>query len=438
VNAKSTNKPSACVWRAGIFGILLATGLLVDEPRATAQSVISSQAPVTPLTTEWQQSQPDEMNVFLPSGQAPENPLPEMFQYGSVQLRPHVDYRFLYGSGVQSSPSNQQATVIQEISPGILINLGSHWTLNYTPTIRLYSNSQFQNGVDQAVSLVGATRYEDWTLGFSHSSSFTTAPTVQTGADTEQETHVTALTASCVLNSKMSADFALDQNITLVSGIQDSYDWSTMDWLNYEFWARLNAGLGAGGGYVLITGNSQTPGSGNQDMDQTYEQLQARVNWRATDKISFQISGGLEDRQFMTAGSSDSLSPVFGATIQYAPFKPTQISLSASRTMSSSDYYLAAQETEVTTVSVNLNQQLPKKFHLGLGVGYSQSDYDTSTGTTGANRTDDDVSFNISLSHPFFKRGTWSVFYQYNNNSSTQAGFGFESNQVGFEIGYAY
>src|SRR5580693_7582406 len=113
--------------------MLLATGLLVDEPRAAAQSVISSQAPVTPLTTEWQQSQPDEMNVFLPSGEAPENPLPEMFQYGPVQLRPHVDYRFLYGNGILSTPSNQQATVIQEISPGILINLGTHWTLNYTP-----------------------------------------------------------------------------------------------------------------------------------------------------------------------------------------------------------------------------------------------------------------------------------------------------------------
>jgi len=112
--------------------------------------------------------------------------------------------------------------------------------------------------------------------------------------------------------------------------------------------------------------------------------------------------------------------------------------LSASRTVSSSDYYLAAQETEVTSVTVNLDQQLLKKFHLGLGVGYSQTDYETSTGTTGSNRTDDNVSFNIHLSHPFFKRGTWSVFYQYSDNSSTQAGFGFESNQFGFEIGYAY
>jgi hypothetical protein len=438
VNLKSTNRSSANVWRVGILATLLVIGLLVDEHITAAPTVIANQAPTPPLTTEWQQDQPNEMDVFVPFGEATANPLPEMFRYGPLQLRPHADYRFLYGTGIEASPSNQQATIIQELSPGILANLGTHWALNYTPTIRLYSNSQFQNTVDHSIVLTGGTRYEDWTLGLSHSSMLTSAPLAETGGQTEQDTHSTSLTASRAFNERISADFGVSQVINLVSGFQDSYDWSTLDWLNYQFWPRLNVGLGAGGGYVKIDESNADAGLNGQNGDQTYEQLQARINWRATDKISFQVSGGLEDRQFMSAGSSDSLDPVYGAAIEYQPFKVTQISLSANRTVSSSDYYVLAQQSETTTFSVNLNQRLLKEFNLGLGASYSTTDFNSSFGPLAANRTDNSTSFNVRLSHPFFKRGTWSVFYQYNDNSSTQAGLGYESNQVGFEVSYNF
>lgn len=438
MNLKSTNEPKARIWRAVLLGMLLAIGPLVDEQITAAPSVIGSQAPVTPLTTDWQQAQPNEMAVFIPFGEAQANPLPQIFRYGPLLLRPHANYRFLYGNGVQSGPSNQQATAIHEISAGIALNLGSHWAADYTPTFRFYSNPQFRDTVDHALSLTGGIQYEDWTFGFSHNSLFSTAPLAETGGQTELETHATALTASRMLNSKMSADFGLNQQINIVTGFQDSYTWSTLDWLNYQFWPRLNIGLGAGGGYVKIDDSSQARGTNSLNLDQTFEQVQARINWRATDKISFQISGGLEDRQFNTTGSSDSLNPIYGASIQYQPFKVTQISLSANRTVSSSDYYLAAQQSESTVLSLGLNQRLFQTFNLGLGMAYTQTEYSTSLGPLSANRTDENVSFNVRLSHPCFKRGTWSVFYQYNDNRSSQPGFAFQSNQIGFEIGYSY
>src|ERR1017187_3956210 len=363
------NGPSSRAWRLGLGGMLLGVGLLVDEHITAAPSVIASQAPAAPLTTQWQQDQPDEMDVFTQPTAAPDSSLPQIFHYGPIVLRPQADYRFLYGNGIQSSPGNQQSTAIQELTPGILLDLGTHWALDYSPTIRFYSSSQFRDTVDQAVALTGGFALGEWKIGFSHGSVFTTSPLAETGGQTEQSTHATGLTASRMLTPQMSTDLGVSQQINLVSGFQDSYTWSTLDWLNYEFWPRLIAGLGAGGGYMKINDNSQTRGAG--DFDQTYETMQARVNWRATDKISFQINGGLEDRQFMTVGTGDSLDPIFGAAIQYQPFKTTQISLSASRTVSSSDYYLAAQQAEVTAVSLAVNQTLLRKFILGFGVGYS-------------------------------------------------------------------
>ena len=439
MNTKSKNRLTARVRRFGIWGMLLATGMMVDERIAAAPSVIASQAPAVPLTTEWQQSQPNEMDVFALPGEATDNSLPQFFRYGPLMLRPHADYRFTYGNGIQSVPGDHESTAIQELSPGIFLNLGTHWAVDYTPTIRFYSNSKFRDTVDHAVALTGGVQLDDWKIGFSHGSAFTTTPLVETGGQTEQSTHATALTASHMFTPQMSADLGLNQQINLVTGFQDSYNWSTLDWFNYQFWPRLTAGIGAGGGYMKINDNSQTRTTNN--LDQTYEQLQARVNWRATDKISFQINGGLDDRQFKTAGAGDSLNPIFGATILYQPFKTTQITLTGNRTVGSSDYYLAAQQTETTSVGLNLNQRLLRKFILGLGVAYARTDYSTSVGAVSAgavNRSDDDVSFNVRLSHPFFKRGTWSVFYQYADNRSSQPGLSFQSNQTGFEISYRY
>jgi len=441
VNVKPANHLSTSMRRLGCWGTLLAAGTMVQNHAGAVPTILANPAPQQPLAAQWQMDQPNEMDVFLPAGQGADDTLPQVFRYGPLALRPHLDYRFMYGTGVQNAPGSQQDTAIQEFSPGILMDLGTHWVLNYTPTFRFYSSDKFQDDVDHNVALSGGFQYEGWKFGVGHTTQITSAPTVETGGQTDQSTHSTTFSAAHAISSAMSVDLGLSQQINLVSGLQDSYDWSTMDWLNYEFWPRLNAGIGVGGGYVLVDGNSQTTGANSGNMNQTYEDLQARVNWRATDKISFQINGGLEDRQFMTAGTGDSLDPIFGVAIQYQAFEYTQISLNANRSVSSSDYYLAAQQTETTTLGVNIDQRVLRKFHLGVGIAYSYTDYNTASGAASANavnRSDNTVSFNARLSHPFYKRGTWSLFYEYSDNTSSQAGFGFQSNQVGFEVSYSY
>ena len=441
MKAKLTHRLPVRLWRFGIGGLLLAGGALLDHRGIAGQTVMGNPLPQPPLQTLDQQDEPNEMDVFQPAGQPADVTLPSYLQYGPVQAHPHADYRFTYGSGIQNAPGEASDTIEQELSTGVALDVGRHWVVDYTPTFRFYSSDKFKDGVDHSVTLTGNLAYDAWKLGLSQISQFTSAPMSETAAQTDQSSHATSLTAGRALTSNLSADFSLNQTINQVSGYQDSYDWNTMDWINYTFWPRLNAGLGVGGGYVLTEGDNNQAYGNNNDLDQTYQELQARVNWRATEKISFQISGGFEDRQFSTAGTGDSLSPLYGASIQYQPFSATQISLSANRTVSSSDYYLAAQQTETTVLAVNLNQRLLKKFTLGLGLDYSQTDFNTASGYVSGgsvNRTDNMVSFNARLSHPFYKRGTWSVFYQYSDNRSSEAGFGYQSNQMGFELTYRF
>ncbi|MGA9779607.1 MAG: hypothetical protein WBS33_15175 [Verrucomicrobiia bacterium] len=400
-------------------------GLLMWTRRSPAQQVISSAPATTETPPALQPFATTEMDVFTPAGTPQEEPA-QPFRYKFLTLRPHPDYSVLYANGILAAPGQPVNTVIQQISPGFRLDVGDYWILDYTPTWMVYSSRSFQDTFDQNVKLTGGTSFGSWVLGLSQSYSKSDVPEVETATQTHLENYVTALNGTYTINSKMSLDLAVNQNFSFAEQFQSYREWSTLDWLNYQFWARFNVALGVGLGYDdMETGPNML-----------FEQYQGRVQWRATDKISFHINGGLEDRQFLDSSTSDALNPVFGGGIQYQPFEHTKISLDAERVVAVSE--LQNEVTESVGLNGDLNQRLLGRLFLDLGGGYQHVKYVNSNGTPGPTRADDYSYFNTRLSTAFLKRGTVAIFYQFSNDSSTQSGFGFASHQVGFEIGFAY
>jgi hypothetical protein len=247
-----------------------------------------------------------------------------------------------------------------------------------------------------------------------------------TGGQTEQQTFLTSVTGSYRFNTVMSMDAAVNQNLVYSSGLTDTREWSMSDWLNYQFWPRLDAGLGIGGGYDSV---SVGP-------DSAFEQYQARVNWRATDVTSLQVHGGVEDRQFLGSAGGDLVNPIFGAEVKYAPFPVTAFVLDADRNVSSSP--LLDQITENTDVTAGLSQRLLKKLFLNVGGGYHWDTYVSTDTATGTGRNDQYYSINASLTCVFLKHGTMAATYQHSADTSSQTGFGYSSNQYGFQLGFQY
>jgi hypothetical protein len=419
------------------IGVRLLLCLIAFASAAKAQQVIVQQPQYSVPPPALQQVQNNEMQVFNPAA-AFLNMLQEinLYQWGPVGFRPSVSYQFLYATGVQSSPGTNAATIIQTVTPNFLFVIGSHWTLNYSPSWTFYSSGQFQSSLNHVVTLSWGTSYGDWVLGLSQGYTRSDTPLIQTGAQTEQEDYSTAINASYQFNSKISLDMGVSQNFNypgngggstnLYQDLVNSRSWSTMEWLNYEFWPRLIAGIGVGVGYTTQAGSP----------DSLNEQYQGRVNWRATDKISFQLSGGLEDQQYLSGGMGDLLTPILGASIQYQPFEQTQLTLGANRSVSPA--YFQGQVTESTSVTANLNQRLLHKFNLALSGGYTTTDYHASASGAIAGRTDDTYLFSANLSHSLTKRGTISMSYSYSDNHSSIPGFAFSSSQVGVQIGYQF
>ncbi len=354
----------------------------------------------------------------------PQNEQP--FQVRPLDLHPHLSYQLLVANGVQTAPGQPRSTLTQNVAPGLLVGFGRNWALDYTPTWTFYSNNQFHDTLDHAVTLNGGLTHGDWILGFTQTYNRSDTPLIETGGQTLQQTYVTGLTASYRFNTVMSMDLSANQNFTYSDTLINTREWSTLDWLNYQFWPRLDGGLGVGGGYDNVS----------VGRDSVFEQYQARVNWRATDVISFQVHGGLEDRQYPYSNTSDLLNPIFGAEIKYKPFEVTALVLDADRTVSSSPF--VDQIIESTDVTASLNQRLLKKLYLSVGGGYHWTSYVSTSSTVSTGRRDHYYSVNASLTHVFLRRGTVAATYQYSDDSSTDSNFSFRSSQFGFQLGYQY
>ena len=416
--------------------LMLGCGLLTAGNMTASQSVFYN-APATPVTPVSEQdnysSQTNSAQVFLPNGEAKKYNVPEIFRQGPLTIRPHVDYQIISGTDVQFGPTNRADTVIQTVSPGVLLEIGKHWALDYTPTFSFYSSDKFRNTVGHAVALNGSTQFNDWSFGLSQTFLNSTEPLTETAAQTEQQTFGTSLSASRILNEKFSLDLGFNQRIQDTVGFQGSRDWSVSAYVNYQFFPRLTVGLGTVLGYV----------NSDNSPDQTYEQLNTRINWRITDKVGLALTVGGEDRQFNTSGVSDSLTPTMTASLQYEPRERTQLALTASHAVSPSLFDFAP-ATENTSLGVSISQRLFKKFQLGLSGSYNVSDYNISIPGVilppgySLDRKDDYYAFSARLSHPFLKRGNISIFYQYSDNKSTAAQFAYKSTQIGCQVGYAF
>jgi hypothetical protein len=263
-------------------------------------------------------------------------------------------------------------------------------------------------------------------LGVSQSYTAGSDPLIETAAQTTTENYVTSLDASYRFNSRMSMDWGIIQNITSADQFTSSKSWSFSDWLNYQFWPRLNGGLGLVFGYDNV----------NFSPDMTHEELQGRLSWRVAGKLSLIVHAGAEDRQFLGAGVPDAMSPVYGASAIYQPLEYTTVTLNADRSISTS--LIQNQVTDSATLSLGVDQRLLQRFKLNLSGAYNTVDFKSTTVGVPTSRQDELYSFNTRFSWEFIKRASASVTFAYTKNSSKDNGFGFSSSQVGVELSYKY
>jgi hypothetical protein len=427
---KSKKKNAVFVHRGLVLPPLF--GLFVLAPAAKAQLETGQPETVQPLTPPVESlsslHMTNDFEVF-PFRPAPTSPMPyEPFKWDQFVVRPHVDYQVIDAQGILAAPSNSVNTVIQNISPGVLINLGPHWSLDYSALIGLYSNTNFGTELDHTFTLTGQTIYTDWVFGFLQTIAFTKSPQIETASQVSEQNYDTAVTGHHEDSEHISEDLAVYQNIQETGGgYENQRSWSTLDWLNYQPQSHFNIGIGPGLGYD------------NADFgpDSVYEQAEGRLNWLASKILSFQLNAGVQESEFLGGeGAGDLFSPIYGGTIQFQPFAQTQLSVFANRSVSPTVF--VGEYSENTSIGCSVGQRFFGQIFLDVSGSYNNQQYVASASDIAAARTDKFYSLSVRLSHSFLQRGNVSIFYQYGRDNSTAGGYSFISNQFGAEVSYSF
>jgi hypothetical protein len=138
----------------GLFALIASVVSLQAQPvMAPALQDLAAIAASSGAKSPSQLSMPSAARKVLAAAKAPANPPP--FQWGSLELRPHMDYRWRYGSGLQSRPGSQANTSIQDVSLGFSAQVVEGLSIDYTATQSIYSDPQFSDSLNHSFSLNG-------------------------------------------------------------------------------------------------------------------------------------------------------------------------------------------------------------------------------------------------------------------------------------------
>jgi hypothetical protein len=359
--------------------------------------------------------------------------------WGPFALHPHLEYTFEYGNGIQAQPGVNSKTVIDTVAPGFQLDMGSHWSVDYTPSLSYYSNPAFKNTLDENVLLRGNWSKDNWGLGLTQAYLQTTQPLIETGQQTSEAAYTTAISATNQFSSKMSDQVDVNQNFRDAGGFSSLKEWTADDWVNYQAGSKWGLGIGLIGGYDHESSGPDMP----------FEQIQGRFNFHPGPKLTVFVSAGGEDRQFINPSEKPLINPVFSGVIMYSN-NPYTVSLSASRQVTPS---LFANEVEViSSYNATFRDQLTEKLAIEADVGYTTIPFTSivpqplpqffigapPAAALAEVRNNDISTFKVSLADSIWRKATLSLFYIYRDISSSQANFSYTSHQVGFTFDYHY
>lgn len=309
----------------------------------------------------------------------------------------------------------------------------SYLRLDYMPSAILFVDHSNQDAFNQFLHLEGGYNSGRWTLNLSEDiailesanlSSFYDTTGLWANTDASGPTRVnifyTRLAATYQLTGKMFLSGEFNSPSYAYPNHISDYTVSAGLYLNYEVRPKLSVGIGGTFGYTWVDDPST---------DQTFEQINLRLNYEVTAKLSLYASGGIEFRQF--DGNRDTYdSPVFGIGAAYHPFSGTNISLAAGRVIYPSGY-VSNQDFGATYVAARFQQRLFHRLYLGLGAGYEHSNYFTTDRDVNATRDDDYWFIEPSVDVAITRWLSAGVYYLHREDSSNQDFSSWEDNQVG-------
>ena len=376
----------------------------------------------------------DAKNI-TPSGEAVASAEPRRFHYN---LR--LTIRGVYDDNIFISHTNRVSDYYFAIEPALTVGFGdiegrggNYLRLDYMPSIILFVDHSDEDAVEHLIRLEGQYRFSRLTLNLTQDVDILDGANLNSTLDTTgllANIDVSARTRLNLYDTRLRANYELTGKLFLTgefdAAIYDYPDFISSEifsgglYINYSWTPKVVVGIGGTFGYHSVD---------DPNPDQTFEQVNARINYQATGKLNLFASGGVEFRQF-DGHRSERTTPVFEAGAIYHPFDGSTVTLTAGRRMLNSGFF-PDQDFATTYVTARIQQRLLQRVYLGLTAGYENADYFATAGNVSATRDDDYFFIEPSIDVLITRFLSSGVYYLHREDSSSVDFFSFYDNQVG-------
>jgi hypothetical protein len=309
----------------------------------------------------------------------------------------------------------------------------AYFRLDYMPSIILYTDHSDEDAVSHLIHAEAGYHFSRLTLTATQDIAILDSANLNSFIDTTglyANLDASGLNRLNLSNTRLRAIYDLTAKVSLQAELDvpifnypDGISDATVSgglYIYYKWLPKVSVGIGGTFGYNWVDSPST---------DQTFEQVNLRLNYNATAKLNIYASAGVEFRQF--DGNRDTYdSPVFEVGATYTPFADTTFTLAAGRRIYNSGY-LANQDFGGTYVVGRFQQRLFRRVYLGLTAGYENDDYISTNSDVSATRNDDYWFIEPSVDVLITRWLSAGVYYLHREDASSDNSFSFDDNQVG-------
>lgn len=357
------------------------------------------------------------------------------FRFGPVNFRMTLGLGAEYSDNIFASNIDPVGDSITTVAPQFLLGMGDFQTgaddflsLYYAPQLAYYTHYSSQNRTNQSLDFKAhktLSRYST-TVDLNYLNTNQVNAT-QTGLSAYQ-----ILTFnwnnSYYVGAKTSAQF-------LVNALSQTYNNGGTSYLTLGLTPQLGYDLSPKTTFTFgpSFGTSYV-GSGSS---QTFEELNAGIQWTNLRKLTVNAQLGYQVRQFHglnSSGASNFSTPVYNVTVTYQPRLTTSLSMALSRDVELSDL-VQGQTYTSTAASISIGETVLDHVALGLGLSYQDVQYQGGL----SDRTDKYIAFTPTVTYSFLRDTcSASLFYQRLQRTSTIQSYGYAQDNYGLQLTYHF
>lgn len=351
-----------------------------------------------------------------------------------VSTKEGLDISFVtslaYDSNILQTTDDEVSSLVGQFEPTIGWTAGErdkNWIrLAYEGTGILFFNSTEDNRIDNRLIAEGGFKGKNLALAYSGRWARLGSPSADLGGESDRDEWGVSATVTYSPGGKLSYEAfgersAVDQ---LASSGFDFFQSSGGVSARYRYSSKTEVELA----YRL--GQVEVDGSGTQ----IFQQVGLRAEWSPRSKINVSIEAGVDIRDYEVGNGVE---PYLSARVDWRPRAKTALFLEAYRRVEASAG-VVGENLNLTGVRFGVNQRLQGRWSAGLELGWENSDYFGIAGFAESGREDNILFVRPSLRYSLGDSSELVFLYQWSQNDSTEADFGFEGHRLGASLNYFF